>query len=166
MEMLIVVIIAAAVVVMSVPSYKKARDRVRFDEAKGLLIDLGMAVQSLQSDLAMGGKEYPASQTTLTPSMQNGTTNSDDSVVELASRADGQTLLGYALFEREYLPKIQFSGSTYKGYTFYICPASGGSGVCASYNGIRCVVAMQDTSANENYRWGRYLEDTSIIRGE
>ena len=163
-EMLVVVVIAAAVVLLAVPSYKRTQSRARYDAAKGLLIDLGMAVLSLQGDLNAANVSYPGSSAQkLTPSMQTSALNTDASVTTL-----NVTQLNTALFARDYIPKINFdtSADTYKGYTFYICPSTiSNSGCCSGYNSTRTVVCMQDTNADASYQWGRFLEDTSLVRG-
>lgn len=156
MEMLIVVIIAAAVAVMAVPSYNKTRDRVRYDEAKGLLIDLGMAVQSLQGDLAVKGKVYPSANISFTSSYQNDDLSSYEGVATVDLNND--TLWTKALFAREYMPKVQFDsgGSTYHQYSFTICKEGSTSGCCNAST----VVCM--SGGSEKYQGARYLTDTSI----
>ena len=165
MELLVVVMIAAAVVVLSVPSYKKTQDRSRFDSAKGLLIDLGMAVQSLRADLSTVGKTFPVdgSNLSLSSSWQTGSlSNENTRTVDFTSNSD----LGIALFAREYIPPIRFtSGSTYYGYSFTICADVNNPGGCCARqaegnpNAVVCMSGGSDT-----YQGAQYLEDNSIVR--
>lgn len=52
-EMLFVVVIAAGILALALPSYKKAKERSQYQAATGMLMDLGSAVEAITNDLAM-----------------------------------------------------------------------------------------------------------------
>lgn len=167
-EMLIVVVIAALVVVWSVPSFKRSQERARYDSAKGLLIDFGMAVQAMRGDCSActtGTSVYRGTTgKQLTSSMQT-TLSSEASICNLT---DDQRDI--ALFARDYIPPVPLStDNKYKNYAFYICPANGStySPCCsAGPNSVSAVACMYDANASSSYQKARFLDDTTIYRGE
>ena len=165
-EMLVVVMIAAAVVVWSVPSYKNAKNRSRYDAGKGLLIDLGGAVMALRGDLSMVNKKYPTDNSTLQVTKSTvqdvGSTTMYDYVTHESMTSNAQFSKGLIYYD--YLPKIAFdsSGNTYRGYSFYVCPVGVvGTGCCTTANTVACMV---DSSADAKYRQARYLTTSEVER--
>lgn len=146
-EILVVVVIALSVIAFAVPSFKKTQERSRYLAAKGILLDLGNAVVSMQSAMqveASGGNSFPSSKTQITNTISTAT----DKLDQLGSYSS-DTNLAKAMFSRKYLNPIPFdSGNTFKGYSFYVCAGSV-SGCCTSDKAVAC---MTNTSVSEQYR--------------
>ena len=168
-EMLVVVIIAAAVVVLAVPSFKKTQERARFDAARGNLISLGGAVQALREDLHIAGNActYPKSTSAVQIVRSHLFTGTVNPLEDVKNYCTSDTTLSKALFELDYLPNLAFDkdASTYKGYSFYVCPESGTPECCVASNGVHAVACMKTTAStiDGKYTRARYLEDSSVI---
>jgi len=171
-EMLIVVMIAAAVVIWAIPSFKKAQSRARFDAARGFLIDLGNAVQSFREDLYNSGASNPYFPIgTSAIQLQAGhVVAANYDLSDIQTYAGNDENLIKAMFGLDYLPYIAVTGSgtntTYKGYKFYICPDaaknSTPSPCCAKAGDAFAVACMYDSTADAKYQKARYLEDSSV----
>ena len=168
-EMLVVVIIAAAVVVLAVPSFKKTQERARFDAARGNLISLGGAVQSLREDLHIAGNActYPKSTSAVQIVSNHLFRGAVHPLDDVKNYCTSDIKLSQALFELDYMPNLAFDkdANTYKGYSFYVCPEGGASNpdCCKVVGSERPVACMQKSGTTDSkYNIARYLEDTSI----
>lgn len=167
LEVLIVVVIAVSVAAFGVPAYKKSQERNRYLAAQGVLMDLGNAVRTFRQDLRINciaeGKSlktfpYTASAAQLLSSWQ--TTTQESEFCSLTSNA----AMGAAMFTRKYMAPISFtSGSTFKGYSFFLCPqnTSSSSYCCGSDSSV--VACIRNTSSS-NYAWARYHKDGTITQ--
>ncbi|MBP5404050.1 MAG: type II secretion system protein [Elusimicrobiaceae bacterium] len=127
-EMLFVVVIAAGILALAMPSYKRARDRSRHQAATGMLMDLGNAVEAITRDLEMQGRnvtvganglvEYPVSNVTIDPDNGRGTIRE---IYDAASDKNA-AVLGM-LLPFKYLDSFSNPG----GYVYYV----GNGGDCA-----------------------------------
>jgi len=166
-EMLVVVVIAASVVVLSVPAFTRVQDRSRFDAAKGLLMDLGMATQSLRADwtaVNSSADTYPTSSLQVTSAAQSaGTSTSAFATDPLSSQSSANFVK--ILFAKDYLRPIPFDSGTsvYKGYSFYVCKVNATGGDCCDTKDT--VACMYNSGAGANYKKARYLETSGIVRG-
>ena len=167
LEVLIVVVIAVCVAAFGVPAYKKSQERNRYLAAQGVLMDLGNAVRTFRQDLKIDCisnkvdvKTFPYSTTAvqLAYSWQKNTQEGD------LSSLTTNAAMGAAMFTRKYLAPIPFtSGSTFKGYTFFLCPqTTSSSSYCCG--GDSTVVACTRNTSSTNYQWARYHKDGSITQ--
>ena len=165
LEVLVVVVIAISVTAFAVPAYKKTQERSKFLAAQGILLDIGSALQSLRTDFFSAGKNgnnAPAAPIRLTTTHQK-TSDTTYKSIEDAVSLDGVTLsdenTAYALFARGYMQRIPYdSSSTYKGYRFYLCPASGtgASGCCRSTETTVACMRQNSSCSSSNYP-GAYI---------
>lgn len=151
-EILVVVVIALSVMAFAVPAFKKTQERSRYLAAKGILLDLGSAVVSMQSAMSMeGGGSFPSSKTQITDAI-SGETSYLGQLKDYSSDGD----LAKAMFSRKYLNPIPFDigKNTYKGYSFYACSSSvfkcPDSGlVCCTSKSVAC---MCNQSVSAQYK--------------
>ena len=178
LEILIVVVISAAVLAFALPAYKRTQDRNLYLAASGVLMDLGNAVQSLRSDMALFnvGGTFPVSASALQVSNRwqkdsfslTSMTDFNNCVLGFClNRTNAK--FGQALFNFKYLEPIPFdSGSTYKGYTFYICPQDTGSTANCCGNNSQVVACMWDSDASSTraagtlYKGARFLKQGKL----
>lgn len=168
LEVLVVVVIAITVMAFAVPAYKKSQERNRFFAAQGVLIDLGTAVRGLRTALveAQENFTYPSD---VTQVLSNWQTNPAGITEETSLSDITDTNFPSALFVYKYLSSIPFDNladSSYKGYTFYLCPQEEVSdGACCSSNTpvVACMMLPAETESTEYYR-AIYKEDGTIVR--
>ncbi len=186
LEILIVVVIAAAVLMFAAPAYRRAQDRGMYLAAQGVLIDVASAVQSLRADLdaqpfvvvEVGGqgqlKVFPGGNdpVQLTLAMQAGLGGDGDATWEgsLTKELNAMTFdeRRVALFSRGYLQPLPFdNGSTYKGYEFFICPQGNNQGCCNGNGVVACMLdsdAADTRAAGSLYQGAQVLEDGQIVQ--
>lgn len=166
LEVLIVVVIAVSVAAFSVPAYKKTQEKNKYLAAQGVLVDLGTAVRAVRADLASDtpGDKFPSGSSPVQVTTAWHSTAVPDNQIT-------KTNAQYELFRREYMSPIPFdNGSTYKGYSFFVCSQTGGSssGCCRGAEiPVACMKndAMGSSSATKGQYWGAaFLEDGTVNR--
>lgn len=172
LEVLIVVVIAVSVAAFAVPAYKRTQEKNKYLAAQGVLLDLGTAVRALRADLKAinSGKKFPTSTAPIAMSY----TYQDSVGSSLTTELDGQTdtTLRQSLFSRNYLQPIGYdcaSCTTYKGFSFFICPESASNSYCCQNDSavVACMYnnSLGTSSATGGRYWGAaFFEDGSIKR--
>lgn len=171
LEVLIVVVIAVSVAAFAVPAYKRTQEKNKYLAAQGVLLDLGTAVRALRADLRAEGsttKFPPLTHTVMTVTDQTEAGNS------LATELSNQNVdtLRKSLFSRRYMQPIAYdSGSTYKGFSFVLCPdGTASSSLCCNSNSSVVACMYNDslkasTSSTAGQYWGAVVKtDGSIQR--
>jgi prepilin-type N-terminal cleavage/methylation domain-containing protein len=159
-EVLVVVVIIVAVTSFSIPVYKKTQERVKYNQALGVLMQLGPAVKALRADMKMEGLSYsfPISTSyvvvagtwnggdTATP---NSTFRTARDAATLGALGQNNTKLGYALIARGYMPELPFAASEgVGGYLFRVCPDGVASSSSCCSNNAEVVACMINSSAS------------------
>ncbi len=171
LEILVVVVIAISVTAFAVPAYKKTQERNNFLAARGVLMDLGAAMQAMRSDLLSAGKDLsqaPSAVSAIKTTYQNSTKTAYKNIANYSS-LDSLTLsddnVRYTLFAREYMQPIPLNSShAYKGYYFYLCPIGGGNSKCcrSSKNTIACMRKASSCSSADYP--GAYIDnETNLV---
>lgn len=169
LEVLIVVVIAVSVAAFAVPAYKKTQEKNKYLAAQGVLLDLGTAVRALRADLrAEGGStKFPSSAVTMSVDDQTSAGSS------LSTELHDQNVdtLRKSLFSRRYMQPIAYdSGSTYKGFSFVLCPDGAASSNLCCGNNSDVVACMQNPSLGSSsstggqYEKAKFMEDGTITR--
>ena len=159
LEILIVVVIAVSVAAFAFPAYKKTQDRNRYMAAQGVLIDLGNGLKSLRADLPFN---YPTTYKVVGSSWQTTTLDSDAEITSGNARI--------ALFARKYMSPIPFdSASTYKGYSFVLCPENTSTLTFCCQGDSDVVACMYDRGyaarpTKGQYYGAAFMQDGSIKR--
>lgn len=170
LEVLIVVVIAVSVAAFAVPAYKKTQEKNKYLAAQGVLLDLGTAVRALRADLrAEGGTtKFPSSATT---TMQDTDQTSVGTSLTQELKNQNVDTLRKSLFSRRYMQPIAYdSGSTYKGFSFVLCPdGTDSSELCCSSDSdvVACMYnnALGASSSTAGQYWGAaFKEDGSLKR--
>lgn len=169
LEVLIVVVIAVSVAAFALPAYKKTQEKNKYLSAQGVLLDLGTAVRALRADVrAEGGNtKFPSSPVALTV---------DDQTAEGASLStdlqdQSVDTLRKSLFARRYMQPVAYdSGSTYKGFSFVLCPeGTASSSLCCNNDSevVACMYndALGSSSSTAGQYWGAaFKEDGNLKR--
>lgn len=163
-EILIVVVIAASVLMFALPASKKAQERNKYLGAVGVLSDLGMAMQSLQTEASMQGSEvvFPeaGSSATVLSVWQNTSNGSYADALQNDLASLNSTIFPYALFAHGYLQSIPNEGTgtniVYQGYSFTLCPSATSDG------SVNNVVAIMQTGNSTTYQGARYFRDGTV----
>lgn len=158
LEVLIVVVIAVSVAAFSVPAYKKTQEKNKYLAAQGVLVDLGTAVRSVRADLASDnpGDKFPSGSSPVQVTTAWHSTNMPENKITSSNAK-------YELFRREYMTHIPFdNGSTYKGFSFYVCPQNTASSSNCCGNNKDVVVCMSNSTSS--YKGARFNIDGSIVR--
>lgn len=173
LEVLVVVVIAISVTAFAVPAYKKTQEKNKYLAAQGVLLDLGAAVQALRADLVAVGKEVsqvPFGVQKMTVTHQNTSHASYQTIQQYDSLEDlvltDHANVEFALFARGYMQPIPYdSGSTYKGYTFYLCPADGkGKAFCCPSSEFACMCKVSGTTCSTNADYpGAYIDERGLV---
>ena len=176
LEVLVVVVIAISVTAFAVPAYKKTQERSKFLAAQGVLLDIGNAVLSLRNDLVLVDKnpeDAPSSALQLTTTHQNTSNSSYKSVKELRGldylALSTQANVGYALFARGYMEPVPYdSGSTYKGYAFYLCSSRSNTNTAccrpSQFSGDKVACMRKNSSCSTADYPGAYIsEDGRLV---
>ena len=125
LEVLIVMVIIASLFSFAFPAYKKAQDRNKYLNARGVLEDLGFAVRELQANLTQAdpSRAFPDTSAVL---LERAYQNTASSSYTTAAATNLQDLAGadlpYALFAQTYMQPIMFDGTTgneVNAYLFY-----------------------------------------------
>ena len=175
-EVLVVVVIAVSVTAFAVPLYKKTQERNRFLAAQGMLLDISSAFHSLRADLISTGRTdaivtAPSSPVQLTTTHQLTTNNTYKKVKGAESLSDttNVTVSGvpYALFARDYMQPIPYdSGNTYKGYQYYLCPATlhAAKNHCCHLSTIACMRKSSSCAATGTADFqGAYVNEGGLV---
>lgn len=162
-EILFVVLIAAGALVLALPSYKGMRERGKFQAASGRLLDLGNAVESVTSDLAMKGE-----------SIQIGSSNAYEYTGSSDAMSSKKTLkeelgtLTGAAREQKVLKLLipagylkDFQGST--GFKYYVlrnAAATGALAPCKDTGGtvIACMLKTGTLDSKDCFAGARYYK--------
>lgn len=162
LEVLIVVVIAVSVAAFAVPAYKKTQEKNKYLAAQGVLLDLGSAVRALRADMSTGS--FPSRSV---PAQVFKDWYSSDAPADEINSSNAQN----ELFRRKYMAPIPFdSGSTYKGFSFYVCTQGRASSAYCCDNNSAVIACMRNpslgtSSATKGQYWGAaFLEDGSIKR--
>jgi len=159
-EVLVVVVIIVSVTAFAVPAYKKTQEKAKFNNALGVLIQIGTGVQALRADMRMEGLSY-SFPVTNAPVQVTGAWNGGDTVsrnstyrtVQAAGNLEelgneNNTKLGYALVAREYMAELPYDGKEYyNGYQFYVCPDGVASSSKCCINDASVVACMRGTGS-------------------
>lgn len=170
LEVLIVVVIAVSVAAFAVPAYKKTQEKNKYLAAQGVLLDLGTAVRAIRADrLAEGGGKFPTGAAALT--IMKTHQNSVGNALTQDLKNQNNTDLLYSLFARNYMAKIAFdTGSSYKGFSFIICPDNQATSSYCCNNDSDVVACMYNDSLGASsdtagQYWGAaFMDDGSIKR--
>lgn len=161
-EILFVVIIAAGILMYAVPHYKRAKERAAYENAVGVLTDIGGAIVALERDLDMRNISFTfpvnSNKMQLITPIKEGSTQTLEAY--LATPTDAKFLK--ALFMWKYLDTFPNPHPT--GYSFY--GVSNGSAICESHCADANVVAcMCKTGTTDGCFYGAmYLKDGTIKR--
>ena len=177
-EILIVVVVIVTVAAFGVPAYKKAQTRSAYMGAKGVLMQIGGALDAFRADLRtynkagassvdMTGRVNYAAQeaafvTSKTYFNRQFTDDQDPFMIGFYSWPAN-------LFGRGYLEPLFPSAtgsakhaSTYNGYGFYICPTVSGSSTACCVNkpsgAIACMRLEGSGCSTSNYPGAFYYE--------
>ena len=174
-EVLVVVVIAVSVTAFAVPLYKKTQERNRFLAAQGILMDLSTALQSLRADFISvdrtDGATAPAAPAPLTSDHQTSSKSDYQKAQNATSLADDSNVtvarVPYALFARDYMQPIPYdSGSSYKGYQYYICPATlhTQTNHCCHLSTVACMKKKSGCAATTSADFqGAYVNEGGLV---
>lgn len=168
-EILFVLIIAAGIMAYAVPSYKRAKERSRYEAATGILLDVGSAAAQIKrSGEGCTGKnaylQVPVNYTasaTFTQAMAGQTWRDYKSTIPVANY---DARCKDSLFGLGYLQKIPAN----TGYEYYIVNNPSGLTICSSKcTKLGTVACMCQTDAEEEKGSGCFygallLKDGSI----
>ncbi len=166
-EMLFVVVIAAGILALALPSYRKAKDRSQYQAATGMLMDLGNAVEAITNDLAMQGVNVSV---TTGDSTYDSVVSSGPSIEtqyktlkEIYLESPTSATVLKMLIPFGYLGSFTNPG----GYNYYV--GTGPSGGCAENTTGTVVACMLKSSADsaDCFKGARYYQGGRIqtIRG-
>ena len=186
-EMLFVVLIAAAILVFSVPAYKRVQEKADYNAALGILLDVSNAVDSLERDLnvlSTTAISFPRSKAELSESnIWTIYKFSEDNKSHESGTFDVDTSLPWnqwlinrykdsgniwnkhfwgALFKFGYLKNIPNT----EGYTLYVTNGEipdTCAGTSASAGNIRACMQKSGTK-NDCYKGAVVLNDGSVLR--
>lgn len=176
-EMLFVVLIAAGILVFSVPAYKRVQERGKYNAALGTLLDINNAVTALKQDLKMStGKSvtFPASTSTSKAIQFSGSTNADLFALNVTDWNKGlsdaystsETWNNYfmgALFKFGYLKPLTNTSN----YSFYVIKGNATTvcnSKCRTSETGKNVVACMCNSTTGCYKGAIVLNDGSVQR--
>lgn len=162
LEVLIVVVIAVSVAAFAVPAYKKTQEKNKYLAAQGVLLDLGTAVRAVRAELSSGKFPSGSSPAQVTASWHSTGTPASEITSSNAH---------YEIFRRKHMEPIPFdSGSSYKGFVFYVCPQDTASSSACCGGSSDVVACMYNSSLGAGsatkgqYYSARFLQDGSLKR--
>ena len=172
-EMLFVVIIAGAVVAMSIPAYKRAQERARYNAALGQLGSIGGAVQGLNRDLVMDGMGsmdgtgiFPFTESFQITKIVSAGVESGETLRETLADKDNagrnQVFLGALFQDNRYLLSSITLDSEYQ-YWAVQNTNSACSGTCNN-NGTLICMCKATSNENDCFYGARYLRDGMVQR--
>ena len=179
-EILFVLIIMAGIVAYAVPSYRRAKERSRYEAAQGILVNIGNAIQFLKKDLALH-ENYTFSFPTEAAShqMPNGTGDLQlgclltprEYIQSGSSSGQRNNRFAEVLFGAKYLENFNIGGSA---YNFYAINEGAGTPAVCQKNCVRSagattrVVACMCLSSTNNttgcFYGAKMYEDGKVER--
>lgn len=140
-EILFVLVIMAGIVAYAVPSYKRAKERSRYEAATGTLLNVGNAILSLRRDLATRyeyGVDFPSSTSFLITNTASSATSasvqvgcnqtSRDFIAAGVQAGSTNQYFVQSLYQFDYLE--DFESNIASGYNFYAI--NGNATVCGN----------------------------------
>ncbi len=170
-EILFVLIIAAGIMAFAVPSYKRAKERTKYEAATGILMDVGSAaLQIWNGEDGCTGKgtslQLPVNYSVSASFVQAMSEKTWGEYKSTIPTANFDARCKDSLFGLGYLQKIPAN----TGYEYYIVNEPNGLAICsdncAQTGTVACMcqAAAEQTKGSGCFYGARFLKDGSIER--